>query len=928
MADDIELKKAKPINPVAQEFCELDETVVRFVTHDEQSDSHLVSPTVHAIMPIENGQSLIGTTVADTVKIRSMIGAGGMSSVYRGVQESINREVAVKVMHQHLLADDNALLRFKQEAQAVGRLDHINIVKVHDFKAGKDGSSFLIMDLVDGISLSDAILQDGPLAPERAIEIFTQACDGLQHAHSKGVIHRDLKPSNIMLVKTADGHDKVKVLDFGIAKVLPQEGDDKMKLTQTGEVFGSPLYMSPEQCMGRPVDQRSDIYSMGCLIYEALTGKPPLEGANAFDTFFKHTTEMPQSVKVLRGEFDHARDFDAVILKAMAKDPKDRYQTMTQLKADLARLSSKTERSWLGKMSDDIEYAKRRFGAQGKLTAKTLTLQIAAVVLLLGTVGGGVYYYQNVHAVQSMTWDQLFVKGQDSFDKGDYRNATQQFELALQKAGLDNAKVLPVLRELVDVQIAQGNLGAGPYEARFAKVEKERDDSVSTGIKELLDQFKAVAKESTPESAKKLDDIGNEMVDKANLLVNPSVETRATADGAWETIILTYENSRPGDEGLAYARALNSRAASQFFKGDYKNALDGFTRSAAFKKQLAATDPTHHETYVSTLSWLGQTQEKLGQLDAAEQTFKDCIAASRNVAIKGHSNYSVNNPKIAFARFRLAEFYQYAKKDSKAAKASVGEALRIYENLETQEPEEQANCYALLATIQLNDGDLDAAQENFQRAHDMYQPMHQRKSLFWLETLKGLAECKFAKQDYAGAEPLYRRALATGMHFAFQHSPTMDLCITRLAECAEKRGQPIDEVMRLGEMKLKFDEAKSGANSPRVLHDYLNLFNLARQNHERERAEQFIAKAETIASKTGGEGGWDWIEVAFKRGQFEFDNGKTDAGEATFEDVVEAMEKSKPATDEQKQLAKELEFQVGLRLKGDKELVARVKKLN
>ncbi|MBX3075879.1 serine/threonine protein kinase [Candidatus Obscuribacterales bacterium] len=927
MADDIELKKATPLNPVAQEFCELDETVVRFVTHEEQEDSSLVSPTVHGIMPIENGQSLVGTTVADTVKIRSMIGSGGMSSVYRGVQESINREVAVKVMHSHLLADDNAMLRFRQEAQAVGRLDHINIVKVHDFKAGKDGTSFLIMDLVDGISLSDAIMQDGPLAPERAIDIFTQACDGLQHAHAKGVIHRDLKPSNIMLVKTADGHETVKVLDFGIAKILPQEGDAKMKLTQTGEVFGSPLYMSPEQCMGKPVDQRSDVYSMGCLIYEALTGKPPLEGANAFDTFFKHTTEMPQSVKVLRGDFEHAREFDAIILKAMAKDPKDRYQTMTQLRNDLARLSSKTERSWLGKVSDDVEFAKRRFGAQGKLTAKTLTIRIAAMVLLTGTVGGGAYYYNNVYAVQSLSWDQLFVKGQDSFDKGDYRGATQQFEQALQKAGLDNAKVLPVLRELVDVQIAQGNMDSGPYAERFAKIEKERDETISAGLNELLEQFNAAAQETSPKSVQKLDEITNEMIDKANLLVNPNAETRAIADNVWQKVISTYETSHPDDRGLGYARALHAAASTKFFRGEYQSALDGFQKSAAFKKELAAKDPTHIDTYVSTLSWVGQSQEKLGQLNEAEQTFKECISASRNASIKGHSNYSVNNPKIAYARFRLAEFYQYAKKDSKAAKTAVGEAIRIYENLETQEPEEQANCYALLATIQMNDGDLDGAQENFQRAHDLYQPMHQRKSLFWLETLKGLAECKFARGDYAGAEPLYRRALATGMHFGFQHTPTMDLCMSRLAECADKRGAPVDESMRLGEMKLKIDESKHGANSPRVLHDYLHLFDLARNHHEKERAERFLAKAESVATKTGGEGSWDWIEVAIRRGQFEFDSGKTDAGEATFEDAVEAIEKSKPTTAEQKRLTKELAFQVGLRMKNDKDLIARVRNL-
>jgi tetratricopeptide (TPR) repeat protein/tRNA A-37 threonylcarbamoyl transferase component Bud32 len=927
MADDIELKKANPNNPVAHEFCELDETVVRFVTHDDQPESALVSPTVQAIMPIESGQSLVGKTVADTVKILSLIGSGGMSSVYKGVQESINREVAVKVMHSHLLADDNAFLRFKQEAQAVGRLDHINIVKVHDFKAGKDGTSFLIMDLVDGISLSDAITQDGPLGPQRAIDIFTQACDGLQHAHTKGVIHRDLKPSNIMLVKTADGQDVVKVLDFGIAKVMPQEGDHKMKLTQTGEVFGSPLYMSPEQCMGRPVDQRSDIYSMGCLIYEALTGKPPLEGANAFDTFFKHTTEMPQSVKVLRGEFEQAREFDAIILKAMAKDPKDRYQSMTQLRNDLARLSSKTERNWLGRMSDDVEYARRRFGAQGKLKAKTLALRAAAIILLSGTICGGLYYYSSAYAVKSLSWDQLFVKGQDSFDKGDYGKATQQFEQALQKAGLDNAKVLPVLKELVDVQIAQGKQSTGAYGARLAQIEKERDGTISAGLNELLDQFNVIAKQSTKESAQKLEDIVNEMIDKANLLVNPGVEARDIADNVWKTVISTYEQRRPEDRGLGYARALHAAASAKFFRGDYEGALEGFKKSAAFKQQLASKDASNLDTYVTTLSWVGQSEEKLGQLDKAEQTFRECISASRNVSIKGHSNYSVNNPKIAYARFRLAEFYQYAKKDSKAAKTAVGEALRIYETLETQEPEEQANCYALLATIQQNQGDLDAAEENFQRAHDLYQPMHQRKSLFWLETLKGLAEIKFARSDFAGAEPLYRRALATGMNFGFQHAPTMELCITRLAEIAEKQGKPIEKVLQLGEMKLAIDESKHGVNSPRVVRDYLSLFDLARRHHEKERAEMFLSKAESVAAKTSGEGSWDWIEVAFKRGQFEFDNGNGDSGEATFEDVVEAIEKSKPSTAEQKQLAKELAFQVGLRMKGDKDLCERVRNL-
>jgi outer membrane protein assembly factor BamD (BamD/ComL family) len=924
MADDIELKKAESKNPVGQEFRELDETVIRFVSHDEDEEAELVSPTVHAIMPIETGKTLIGTTVAGSIKIQSMIGSGGMSSVYRGLHASIGREVAVKVMHAHLLYDDNAILRFNQEAQAVGRLDHPNIVKVHDFKAGGDGNSFLIMDLVEGVSLADAITEAGTLTPERAIDIFTQACEGLQHAHSKGIIHRDLKPSNIMLVKSDNGSEQVKVLDFGIAKILPQEGDARMKLTQTGEVFGSPLYMSPEQCMGKAVDHRSDIYSMGCLIYEALTGKPPLEGANAFDTFFKHTTEMPQSIKMWRPDFALAREFDAIILKAMAKDPKDRYQSMTQLRNDLARLDQSLDRGWLGRVSDDVELARRRFGAQRKRTLKSIVAQATVVLLLAGTAGGSWYYYNNILAAQSMTWDQLYVNGQDSFDRGDYSKASQQFELALQKAKLDTAKVLPVLRELVDMQIAQGNLGSGNYEARLAATEKERDETISLELDDLIKEFNQTAAENTPGSKAKLEELANDICDKTNLLVNPGVETRKKADSAWKAIIAQYEGPRAADQSVGYARSLHGHAGNLLQESDLRGALAYYSKATEVKKKLAAKDATNLAGYITTLNWVGQIQEQLGELDNAERTFKECIAAARHA---DRSALATNNSKIAFGKFRLAEFYQYAKKEPKIAKATVGEAIRIYESLETQEPEQQANCYALLGTIQLSEGNLEVAQENFQRAHDLFQALHQKKSSFWLETLKGLAECKYARGDYAGAEPLYRRALAVGMHFANQYSPTIDRCMSRLNEIATKRGASVDDSMKLGLMRLKLDQTKHGMNNAKVLHDYLNLYDLARQLHEKKMAEEFLDKAEAVAEKTGGPGSWDWAKVTLKRGQFNFDNGKAGDGEAAFEDIVDALEKLKVTSNEQKQLVRELSFQVNLRMKSDPELAQRIKKL-
>lgn len=978
MADENELKKAKSINPVAQEYCDVDKTVVRFVTHedgdgstgsggaggnragssgtgsagkgsagtgsagtgsagtgsgDETSGEPLVSPTVHAILPIDSQKTLVGTKIADSIKIKAMIGTGGMSSVYRGQHESIGREVAVKVMHRHLLSDDSAMLRFKQEAQAVGRLDHINIVKVHDFKAGSDGNSFIIMDLVEGVSLADVITQDGTLSTYRAVNVFMQACDGLQHAHSKGIIHRDLKPSNIMLVESDNGNETVKVLDFGIAKILPQQGDDRMKLTQTGEVFGSPLYMSPEQCMGKPVDHRSDIYSMGCLIFEALTGKPPLEGANAFDTFFKHTTEMPPSVKMWRRDFDPARDFDAIILKAMAKDPKDRYQSMTQLKYDLSRLVQAPQRSWFDKVSDDVEFAKRRFGAQGKRTVRSIVAQVAIVLALAGTAGGAWYYYSNLQTNSNADWDQLYVSGQDRLDRGDYAGATKQLEQALQKAGLDNAKVLPVLRELADVQIAQGKLEKNTHEIKLAEIEAKRDKSIAGQLDTLIAQLQEAAKSNDKDKQAKIDEIAGEMCDRINLLQNPGIETHKKVNNALDQIIASYEKSGSADKSILYARALHARAGAMYFDQDFKGALEEFKKSAGVKQKLASQNPGLLTSYLTTTGWVGQVQERLGLLDDAEKTFKERVAVARDVPIENRSSMVANNPKLALAKFRLAEFYEYSKHDAALATKFLNDSIEIYENLEKHEPEEQANCYALLGSIQFRTGKLAEAQENFQRAHDLFQPLHKKKSLFWLETLAGLGDCKFAQKDYAGAEPYYRRALAVSTHYVNQYMPTLNKCLDRLEEIAEKRGAPVDEIFRLGALRVDMDKAKRGPNSTAVVSDYVRLFETARRHGDTKQAQEFLDQATAVCEKASGKSSWEWVDILFKRGQFAFDQGRTDDGEVAFEDAVEKMEMlaeaggSKAVPSERMRFLKQFEFQAKMRIKDDPDLLKRLQTL-
>jgi serine/threonine protein kinase len=284
----------------------------------------------------------LGTVINDRYRVLSLIGKGATSAVYKAEDTELNQTVAIKILHSHLIADATILRRFEQEAKTDRLLKHPNIPGLRGCSRTSDGIPFLVMDLVEGASLEDAIKAAGWIPAERAIVIFDQVCAALGAAHEKGIVHRDLKPSNIMLTETPDGSLLVKVLDFGVAKLLPATGNTVLKLTQTGEMLGSILYMSPEQCLDKELDGRSDCYSLGCVMYEALTGKPPLAARTAFETMNKHMTDMPESLARVRPDVNWPPGLEDVVFKALAKDPNKRYQKITALQDDLQRLRDGT----------------------------------------------------------------------------------------------------------------------------------------------------------------------------------------------------------------------------------------------------------------------------------------------------------------------------------------------------------------------------------------------------------------------------------------------------------------------------------------------------------------------------------------------------------------------------------------------------------
>ncbi len=261
-----------------------------------------------------------------------MLGRGGMGAVYEALQEDLGRRVAVKVLHPHLLVNADVVERFRREAQAAAALGHPNIVQVTDFQWRAGEPLFLVMELLSGASLGAVLQAQGALPSARAAFIGAQVLGALATAHAAGIVHRDVKPDNVFLTSTAAVHDFVKVLDFGVAKLMGQRPD--AALTTTGMAIGTPYYMAPEQARGREVDPRTDLYAVGVVLYQALSGRLPFSGSSFNELMFAIAEQTPTSLASLRPDLDPR--LVAVVERAMQKDPQHRFQRAEEMQAALA----------------------------------------------------------------------------------------------------------------------------------------------------------------------------------------------------------------------------------------------------------------------------------------------------------------------------------------------------------------------------------------------------------------------------------------------------------------------------------------------------------------------------------------------------------------------------------------------------------------
>lgn len=300
--------------------------VCNFQTSQEQE----ICPRDGSNMVTVGEDPLLGMVIEGRYRIQSVIGQGSAGTVYKAVQELIGREVAIKVLHEYLVSDEEFIKRFRQEAKASSRLSHPNIITIYDFGVIPQGNRpYIAMDLLVGTPLSDFLSENERVPLNDAIPLLTQVCSALGEAHRHGVVHRDVKPENIVLVERSGQKLYPMVVDFGIARIV--EESESAKITRTGTVCGSPTYMSPEQCTSSKVDSRSDIYSIGIVIYETLTGEVPFHSDELIRVMSMHLSEPPKPLNQVKPGLLFPDALEEVVTKALSKNPNDRFQTMEEM---------------------------------------------------------------------------------------------------------------------------------------------------------------------------------------------------------------------------------------------------------------------------------------------------------------------------------------------------------------------------------------------------------------------------------------------------------------------------------------------------------------------------------------------------------------------------------------------------------------------
>jgi tRNA A-37 threonylcarbamoyl transferase component Bud32 len=551
----------------------------------------------------------VGSLFDKRYKILALLGRGGAGAVYKAEHEVLKQTVAIKTLHRKLVEDADKYTRFEREGQMLAGLSHINIIAAHDYGVTDDRIPYLVMQFVEGTTLHDAIQASGGLAPENLAGIVWQIADALAYSHQKGIIHRDLKPANIILIKNQAGEDQPKLVDFGIARLSLDSEVARQKLTRTGSVFGSPSYMSPEQWRAQPVDERSDIYSLGCVMYESLVNRLPYEIEDLVDLLMGEFGAQPIALKSAKPDLQISEQFEKLLFKAMSINLEERYQSANELKSALEQTPEyEVYRSNLGssKKLELLQVLQRRAQERARkrlmLIAAGLSMVIMLASLIVFTLPG-----QILTAISSLALARLF------YEPGSMPMFQAQSRLVeLYKLQGDNAAAVKELKNMAEITERQ----AGDKSARLAGIFEELAQTYYSQIND-----KKAAAEYCAKAVKILDSLA--IMDYQN-------GNRRTALGYFERALALTEKMLLPDKAREIPQRLLCIADVKL-----QNALTSHSsldHSLAQRDYIAALDAWNHlpdpDPIQRSLIFVGlaSSHADQGRYSEAEREYKSAMA--------------------------------------------------------------------------------------------------------------------------------------------------------------------------------------------------------------------------------------------------------------------------------------------------------------
>lgn len=611
-------------------------------------------------------------------EIISQIGTGGWSTVYKARHKVLDQLVAIKVLHQHLTFDSKMLRRFEQEAQTASTLSHPNIVSIIDY--GSAPQPYIVMEYLEGNSLAEEIERQQKLSAQETIAIGLEICAALNCAHGQGIVHRDIKPSNIILTGQAGDSSRVKVVDFGLSKLLQNEGESSSGITRTGEAMGSPPYMSPEQWSGKGIDARTDIYALGCLLYEALTGSPAFPGKSPVECMNKHLTELPEGIVAIRPQLPGGELLDRIVFKALGKNADERYQTARDMAADLeqAKVGGRLIHAEKHELSLR-EWLKWR---------KTLLLRVVSLFALLIVLVSGAAYL-NREAILNSIWSYNFKAGLQAITAHDSNTAQLKLTTALSAIELSGKKderlfktlklLAPILKEqrnytrLSDInrklseltlgskryqdlyRAAYSDYGRGHYAASerlcmqaIAEARKSSDKNIPAAWalyvlgKDLANLSRFEESEKSLNGALQIfqtwlgDDDPSAIACRRDLARAYSGQRRlAEARKTYEEVLRIQERL-DGGESMAAAITLSNLGGNCYDSGDLVSAEKYLKRSITTLERTFGTDQA-----------LSGTLSNLGQVYLAEKRYAEAEPVIRRAITLSEKFYGQEHPETA-----------------------------------------------------------------------------------------------------------------------------------------------------------------------------------------------------------------------------------------------------------------------------------------